>query len=88
MNKIDKEDDLFAGINTVRESLLPMKDGLRPSTESEPIDMEIPDFGELLDSTLSRLDTLQKLKILMTFMNYFTKVWAIYLIIMEYETFS
>jgi hypothetical protein len=52
------------------------------------MDMEIPDFGDLLDSTLSRLDTLQKLKILMTFMNYFTKVWAIYLVIVEYETFS
>lgn len=24
----------------------------------------------------------------MTFMNYFTKVWAIYLIIVEYDTFS
>ena len=50
--------------------------------------LQLPDLGDLIDSTLSRLDTLQKLKILMTFMNYFTKVWAIYLVIVEYEMFS
>jgi hypothetical protein len=59
---------------------------LRDSDFDEQV--EIPDFGNLLDSTLSRLDTLQKLKILMTFMNYFTKIWAIYLVIVEYEIFS
>jgi hypothetical protein len=42
---------------------------------------EIPDIGAVFEDTLHKLDTVQKLKLLFTFMNYFTKIWAVWLVV-------
>lgn len=48
--------------------------------EHESEALPIPDFPAMYDNTVKSLDKLEKLKLLFTFMNYFTKMWAIYLV--------